>query len=135
MPQQISLPVTLTDNEFVVVKCDRATKQLTAHIPSKDSYDLGNYWRAHEKAIPYLRMAFGGDKELAEQAVTTAYNFGEAVVELHESPKRVYAATVESRAKNEMKALRQVEDLKDVLDDGEDAMVDPIAERQKRSRA
>lgn len=78
------LPARLDEHEYVVVTCSRDTKELTVVTPDQESHDLGSFWDSSERAVPYLAAAFGGGsagRTLAEQAVTTAFNFGSAIVD------------------------------------------------------
>lgn len=76
-------PARLDDNEYVVVTCDRATKDLSLVTPDQQSHALGNFWDATEDAVPYLGAALGGgatNRRLADEVVSSAWNFGAAVL-------------------------------------------------------
>lgn len=109
MSATIRLPQRLDEHDFLVLVCARDTKDLTLVLPDQQSFDLGSYWNAEERAIPYLHGALNMGRQgrsLAESAVSTAMNFGAAYIDMDR--RLVSSVLPHDPQRDEAKALEKM---------------------------
>lgn len=85
MTAAVRKPAKLNDHEFLVIVVTRDTKEIALVLPDQQSFDLGSVWDANQSAVAYIGGALGREshwRRLAEEAITTAFNFGAAIIDI-----------------------------------------------------
>lgn len=79
-------PRSLKGRDDFIVRYDQATDTLTLLLDDVgNSFDIGSFTSSYADAVPYLARAMGGgllNTMFAEEIVSTARNFGTALVDL-----------------------------------------------------
>lgn len=100
MPRNTPPNSLLTEEDFVL-RCHPLTRAITLHLNDDSSFNLGSYWsRTEQRVRPvtaknlltetqvvegaevYLSRALGRNDQLAQQACTTAFNWGMALIDV-----------------------------------------------------